>query len=522
MGGGPILLRCGGVQQVLGGRYRIERVVGRGALTDVYEATDLTLQRRVTVKVLHEALDEEPTVRHLFADAARDASVLNHPNIVSVIDSGDHDGISFVVTEWMDDPTLASMIADGPLPALRVAEVGVDVSAALAEAHAHGNLHRGLNPSNIFVNRDGEAKVANFGVTRAAERARHLDREARMAEATYTSPERAQGRPADQRTDLYGLGLVLYEAATGRPAAMGSSPSEIAAQHVESYPPRPREVNPAVPAELEAVMARLLAKNPEARLPSADVVRQELQGLLDSGVLVGAEAGAPPPPAPPPVVPPDDDVEPFYEQEPAIAAAAAASAGGGQQQLVRIGGTGADPTSVLTSGPQYHYDERRRRPPFILWAGLGALVLIIILIIVALSGGGGGSSLVTVPNVMNKTLDEATAALTAAGLKVNDVSLPNDNVASGIAYNQDPPPGKKVKKHSTVTLSVSSGPIETTTTSPPTTLAPTTVVTQRRTTTTRRLTTTTRHVVVPTTAPHPATTVTTPQTTTTQPNTSTT
>ena len=364
----------------------------------MYQATDLTLERRVAVKVLHAELDEEPAVRHLFEDAARGAAQLTHPNIVSVLDYGDDDGISYVVTDWVDDPTLADALAGGALPPRRVAEIGVDVAAALADAHAHGILHRGLKPSDVFVDPEGEAKVSDFGVTRAAERARSLDREARMAEATYVSPERAQGRPADARTDLYGLGLLLYEAATGRPAAMGSSPAEIASQHLEQYPPRPREVNPAVPPELEAVLARLLAKNPEARLPSAEAVLGELQGLLDAGVLpagsavsgaaaaaaaaaaagaaaaaAGVAAGAGGGGAPPPA---DDDYdEEYYEPEEAIRAAGAAAAG--EPQLVRIGGN--DATTALAAPPPYRYDERRRRPPWILWAGLGGLALVILL-----------------------------------------------------------------------------------------------------------------------------------------------
>jgi serine/threonine-protein kinase len=399
-----------------------------------------------------------------------------------------------------------------------VAEIGVDVAAALAGAHAHGILHRGLKPSDVFVHPEGEARVSDFGVTRAAERARSLDREARLAEATYVSPERAQGRPADTRTDLYGLGLLLYEAATGRPAAMGSSPAEIASQHLEQYPPRPREVNPAVPAELEAVLARLLAKNPDARLPSADVVRQELQALLDSGVFpaagagmaaagvaaaaaAGAAGGGAPPVQPPP---PDDDDEYYDEREEAIVRATAEPT-----PLVRIGAN--DATTALSTPPPYRYDQRRRRPPLILWAGLGALVLVIILIGVALSRGGGGSTTVTVPNVVNRTQDEAVARLTALGLKTNPVSLPNDSVAPGIVYAEDPPAGRKLKKGSTVNLSVSSGPIETTTTTS-TPAASTTVVTQRRTTTTRKQVTTTRPRVTTTvarTSTTPKTTVTT-------------
>jgi hypothetical protein len=537
------------VQQVLGGRYRVERLLERGVLTDDYEAIDLTLERRVIIKVLKEELDEEPAVRHLFEDAAHGAASLNHPNIVRTLDSGDDDGISYVVTEFVNDPTLAEVLADGPLPPRRVAEVGVDIASALGYAHDQGSLFRGLSPRDVFVDPNGEARLRDFGFTRVAERARSLDREARIAEAAYVAPERVRGEPADGRTDLYGLGLVLYEAATGRPAASGDSPGELAQQQLEVHPPRPSEVNPNVPADLEKVMARLLAKNREARLPNANAVVQELVALIDSGVLdrggaaagagaagaagaaaaagvaaaAGAAAGAGaaqtmPPPSAPEAPEYDDD---FYETEEPIAAAAAAAAaaaGGaaaGQGHIVRIGAN--DSTTVLPAPPpNYRYDDQHRRPPWILWAGLGAVVLVIILIIVALSGGGGGgTSTVTVPNVVNRTQDEAVALLTRLGLKANPVSIPNDTVAAGVVYAVDPAPGKKVPKNSTVNLSVSSGPVETTTTEPPTTVPVTTRTTVRHTTTTVRHTTTTAHRAVTTTAPHATTThATTPPTVT--------
>jgi beta-lactam-binding protein with PASTA domain len=512
------------VQQVLGARYRVERLVERGVLTDDYEATDLTLERRVTLKVLKEELDEEPAVRQLFEDAAHGAASLNHPNIVRTLDSGDDDGISYVVTEFVNDLTLAEVLENGPLSPRRVAEVGVDIAAALSYAHDQGSLFRGLSPRDVFVDPGGEARLRDFGFTRVAERARSLDREARVAEATYVAPERVRGEPADVRTDLYGLGLVLYEAATGRPAAIGDSPGDLAQQQLEVHPPRPSEVNPNIPSQLEAVMARLLAKNRDARLPNANAVVQELVALIDSGVL-GAEVlvpAAPPPspPPPPPPAPPGEYDEDFYEpEEPIAAAAAAAAAAGGaaaaQGHIVRIGAN--DSTTVLQAPPPYRYDQRRR-PPLILWAGLGLVVLVIVLIAVALSGGGGGTTTVTVPNVVNKTQDEAVAALIKAGLKGNPVSIPNDTVAAGVVYAADPPPGRKVAKGSTISLSVSSGPVETTTTEPPTTVPPTTPTTARRTTTTRRQVTTTRPratTTVPRTSTTPKTTVTTSGTTTT-------
>ena len=498
------------MQQVLGSRYRVERLLERGVLTDDYEATDLTLERRVTLKVLKEELDEEPAVRELFEEAAHAAASLNHPNIVRTLDSGDDDGISYVVTEFVDDPLLADVLAEGPLSPRRVAEIGVDVASALGYAHDQGSLFRGLSPRDVYVDPDGEARLRDFGFSRVAERTRGLDRDARLAEATYVAPERVRGEPADIRTDLYGLGLVMYEAATGRPAAVGDSPAELAQQQLEVHPPRPREVNPNVPPELESVMARLLAKNRDARLPNANAVIQELVGLIDSGTLDGGTAAAvapPPPPVPPPAAP-DDYEDEYYEPEEPIAAAAAAAAavaGGaaaGQGQIVRIGAN--DSTTVLPAPPpSYRYDEQRRRPPWVLWAGLGAVVLVIILIILALSGGGGGGSKnVAVPNIVNMTQDDAIAALTRAGLKANPVTIPNDTVAAGIVYATNPPAGHKVAKGSTVNLSVSSGPLETTTTEPPTTVPPvTTRTTLRRTTTTIRRVTTTRPRVV-TTVPH--------------------
>jgi eukaryotic-like serine/threonine-protein kinase len=475
--------------------------------------------------VLKEELDEEAAVRHLFQDAAHAAASLNHPNIVRTLDSGDDDGISYVVTEYIDDPTLAELLDDGPLPPRRVGEIGVDLASALGYAHDQGALFRGLNPRDVFVSPEGHARLGDFGFTRVAERARSLDREARLAEAAYVAPERVQGQPADARTDLYGLGLVLYEAATGRPAAVGDSPAELAQQQLEVHPPRPREVNPNVPPELEAVLARLLAKNRDARLPTAEVVREQLESALDSGALGAGEpaptvVGAPLPPASAGLADEYDDE--YYEtEEPIAAAAAAAAAAGaaGQGQIVRIGAN--DTTTVLqTPPPPYHYGDRHR-PPWVLWAGLAAVVLVIILVIVALSSGGGGTSTVTVPNLINQTQDEATAALTRLGLKTNAVSIPNETVAAGVVYDMTPKAGSKVKKGDTITLSVSSGPAETTTTEPPTTVAPsTTPTTARRTTTTIRRVTTTVHRVTttvhttPTTA-KPATTLSPPPTATT-------
>jgi serine/threonine-protein kinase len=474
------------MQQVLQDRYRLTRHVARSGVADVYQAVDLTVDRRVAVKVLRPDAARDPAVAERFVHEATSATRLAHPNVVSVLDVGRQGDVPFLVMEWMEWPSLARVLSlEGVLPPWRVAEIGAQVALGLAYAHAQGVVHGSLKPTDVFIATNGEVKVSDFGIARATERVSNLDAETAMRAATYMPPERARGLRADQRSDLYSLGVVLYEAATGRPPFTGATAADVAALHLERMPVRPSAINPATAGGLEAVLARLLAKDPAARYPNAEAVTADLLSVVDV---------------------PDDEMA-------AVAQPALAGAGTAETQLIRIDGRDTTAAAPLPPPMAMRADGR---PPWLLWAALAAVLLLVLILAIALTRGGGKkTATVTVPNVVNQPVGDATTKLEQLGLVVNPVNAANETVPAGTVFAEDPASGRKVPKGSTVTLSVSQGPAETTTTEAPTTTPPTTI--RRVTTTIRRTTTTIRRT---TTTARPATTV--PKTTTAPPATTTT
>ena len=471
------------MQQVLQDRYRLTRHMSRTGAADVYQAIDLTLDRRVALKVLRVEAARAPGVADHFAREATAATHLVHPNVLTVLDVGRQGDVPFLVMEWMEWPNLARILdLEGPLPPWRVAEVGAQVALGLAYAHAQGVVHGGLKPTDVFVATNGEVKVGDFGIARATERIPNLDV---MRVATYLPPERARGLRADQRSDLYGLGVVLYEAATGRPPFTAETPAEVASLHLERMPLRPSALNPATAGGLETVLARLLAKDPAARYPNAEAVTADLLSVVDVPEQAAVEEAA-------------ESVTPAAET-----------------QLIRI--DGRDTTAVAPLPPPMAM-RPERRPPWLLWAALAGVVVLVLILAIALTSGGGGkkTATVAVPDVVGQTQSQATAALTQLGFVVNPVLAAHETVPSGKVFAEDPVAGSKIKKGSTVTLSVSQGPAETTTSVPPTTATPSTIR-RRVTVTTRRVVPTTRRVATTvrpaTTAPKPTVAPTAPPTT---------
>jgi serine/threonine-protein kinase len=273
------------VATLAGGRYRIERVLGGGGMAVVYRAHDEELHRTVAVKLLAEHLAEDPEFRQRFLGEARAAARLSHPNVVAVYDAGEDEGRPFIVMEVVEGETLADVLARRrPLPPSEVVALGIQAAAGLEHAHAHGLVHRDVKPQNLLLRADGVLKVADFGIARAAVAAtRRLTRAGTiLGTAAYLAPEQAAGEDVTAAADVYALGAVLYEAASGRPPFRGETPAELLAARQESVVVPLSERARGVPPALEELVMRCLARNPDYRPASAGELARLLEALSDA------------------------------------------------------------------------------------------------------------------------------------------------------------------------------------------------------------------------------------------------
>ncbi|UDY34245.1 Stk1 family PASTA domain-containing Ser/Thr kinase [Dermatobacter hominis] len=418
-------------QRVLGDRYEIHQRLARGGMAQVYLARDRSLDRPVAVKELVPEFATDPSFVERFRREAQAAANLSHPNIVGVYDWGTQDGTYFIVMEYVDGPSLSQVIRrDGPLHPRRAAEIANEVAAALGFAHSRGVVHRDVKPGNVLLTATGQSKVTDFGIARALSSPDDDLTQAGsvMGTATYFSPEQAQGLTVDPRSDLYSLGVVLYEMVTGRPPFSGETPLAIAYKHVQDQPAPPSTIVPDIPHGLEAIIMKLLQKKPDDRYPSAEALRADLNRFLDGDVtsaeraLVGAAVGAG-----------------------AVAAAATTV-----QAAV-----GPDPDEPLDAVDDPEEDQPRSR------TGVFLAVIVVLLVILAALLFWFASSLssdtVEVPATIGLTRTEAEKLLEEQGFEVQVTEEPNATVEAGRVISQDPAAQTEVDKGSTVKLVVSSG-----------------------------------------------------------------
>ncbi|TMK78384.1 MAG: Stk1 family PASTA domain-containing Ser/Thr kinase, partial [Actinobacteria bacterium] len=263
---------------VLASRYALDGLLGHGGMADVYHGTDQVLGRQVAVKVLGPQFARDQSFVARFRREAQAAAALNHPNLVSVFDTGSDDGTHYIVMEYVAGTTLAKVIRDeGPLPADRAATIALAVTRALAFAHRAGLVHRDVKPANIMLSSEGAVKVMDFGIARTTNGESLTQTAAVLGTATYFSPEQAQGEAVDARSDIYALGCVLFEMLTGHPPFSGENPVAVAYKHVQEDPPHPSDEARGVPPELEAIVMRCLAKDPEDRYQTAEDLADDLQ-----------------------------------------------------------------------------------------------------------------------------------------------------------------------------------------------------------------------------------------------------
>jgi len=292
--------------RVLAGRYRLKRLIAKGGMAEVWEAEDDILGRPVAVKVLHPHLAADESFRERFRREAIAAARLAHPSVVATFDTGTDEGVTFIVMELVDAPTLRQVLNEtGPMAPGRVVHIGAQVADALQYAHKAGVVHRDIKPANILVCPDGRVKVADFGIAKAVEDSEPSHPSPSEAltgtgtivgTAQYLSPEQVNGRPVDGRADVYALGVVLYEMLTGRPPFTGETDMAVALKHITTDPLAPRQVRAGVPAALEQIVLRAMAKAPDARYQSAADLQRALLGV---DVRAGEATRVAPAPAPP-------------------------------------------------------------------------------------------------------------------------------------------------------------------------------------------------------------------------------
>jgi eukaryotic-like serine/threonine-protein kinase len=425
------------IGRVFDDRYEVVRKLGSGGFADVFLANDRLLGREVALKVLSTRYAHDEQFVERFRREASSAAGLNHPNIVQIYDRGEAEGTYYIAMEYLEGRTLKEIIVKyAPLSTELLVSVAVQILEALRFAHRRDVIHRDIKPQNIIIDNDGRVKVTDFGIARAGSASTMTEAGSILGTAHYFSPEQAQGQPVEAASDLYSLGIVMYEMATGRLPFDGDNPVSIAMKHVHDVPAAPRTINPALPENLETVIMRALGKRPVDRYLTAQAMLEDLRRVQE-GQPVIAPAG-------------------FTEEATRVMAPAAVVAGAaGAAQATTVRRRQDMPAPLIE--PEEHPGRPRAVWPWVL----------VIILILALAGAAyviltnwstAGTEMKTVPNVVGLSEAEAQAKIEGAGFKYEKEGVqPSPDVAEGKVASQDPKQNTQLEKGKTIGYYLSSG-----------------------------------------------------------------
>ncbi|MFC0188944.1 Stk1 family PASTA domain-containing Ser/Thr kinase [Fictibacillus aquaticus] len=413
----------------ISGRYKLLEVIGDGGMAIVYRAVDLILDRDVAVKILRtEFSDDEEFIRR-FKREAEAATSLDHPNIVSIFDVGEEDNIYFIVMEYVQGKTLKQYIKEhGRLSVEQSIDIIKQIASGMAVAHDHGIIHRDIKPHNILLNSHGTAKVTDFGIALAITSATITHTNSVLGSVHYFSPEQARGGLATGKSDIYSLGVVLYEMMTGRVPFTGESPVSVALKHLQDQVIEPRKLNPDIPQSVENIIMRCLSKNPIFRYDTAHELLDDVAAALSPERLNEKKWTA------------------FQENE---------------EEKTKMMDPVIANKNLPETKPDKKKDEKLPEKKKRKW-------WLILLLLLVLGGGAAAAAFtvlpalfyveeVAVPDVESQEYEDALDKLTALGLEVTRKEQHDPEVEDGKVIRQNPVPGTKVKEGSKIVLTVSKG-----------------------------------------------------------------